>query len=100
MRVEFHNQAREKFNKLDGSIKKQLQKFLDKLEASDNPRSSGKALTANLVGLWRYRVGSYRLICLIKDDELIILCLDISERAEVYSDKNARQILKNKSQSE
>jgi mRNA interferase RelE/StbE len=49
-----------------------------------NPRLSGKALQGDLKGLWRYRVGNYRLIAQIKDNELIILVIEIGHRKEVY----------------
>lgn len=37
------------------------------LEGTDNPRTIGKGLVGELTGLWRYRVGDYRLLCQIKD---------------------------------
>lgn len=94
-KIRFSDYAKEKFNELDGSIKRPIQKFLDRLEESDDPRSSGKGLTENLSGLWRYRVKNYRLICFIQDEELIVLFLDISKRDEVYTDRNVKSILKN-----
>ena len=54
------------------------------LVGCENPRVHGKALTANRIGQWRYRIGDYRLICLIKDNELIILAMTIGHRREVY----------------
>jgi len=35
-------------------------------------------------GLWRYRVGDYRLICQIKDKEVLILILEIGHRKAIY----------------
>ncbi|MEQ1638970.1 MAG: type II toxin-antitoxin system RelE/ParE family toxin [Methylococcales bacterium] len=49
-----------------------------------NPRSNGKALQGGLKGLWRYRVGDYRLICNIQDQELIILVIEIGRRKNIY----------------
>lgn len=54
------------------------------LEGCDNPRTFGKGLSANRAGQWRYRIGDYRLICYINDNELIILALSIGHRKEVY----------------
>jgi len=51
---------------------------------SQNPRIDGKALTANRNGQWRYRVGDYRIIVDIKDNELIILVIAIGHRKEIY----------------
>jgi mRNA interferase RelE/StbE len=53
------------------------------LETTD-PRKSGKGLRANLSGLWRYRVGDYRVICSIEDHELVVLALQIGHRRDVY----------------
>ena len=50
----------------------------------DDPRASGKPLTANRKGQWRYRIGDYRLICAIEDDRLIIVALSVGHRSIVY----------------
>lgn len=47
-------------------------------------RSTGKALVGALGGLWRYRVGDYRVICEIQDGALMILIVQIGNRREVY----------------
>ncbi len=33
---------------------------------------------------WRYRVGDYRVLCEIRDDELVILAATNGHRREVY----------------
>ena len=50
----------------------------------DNPRLQGKALTGKYSGLWRYRVGDYRLICNIEDNTVTILVLALGHRKDVY----------------
>ena len=37
----------------------------------------GKALTGNLSGIWRYRIGGYRLFAEIQDDKLIIFLIEV-----------------------
>jgi mRNA interferase RelE/StbE len=49
-----------------------------------NPRLTGKALQGDLKGLWRYRVGDYRLIAQIKDAELLILVIELGHRKGIY----------------
>ena len=44
----------------------------------------GKALSANLAGSWRYRIGNYRVLCEIKDGELVVLVFEIAHRSKVY----------------
>lgn len=54
------------------------------LEGCSDPRQHGKALSANLSGQWRYRVGDYRLLAQIQDDQVLILILRVGHRREVY----------------
>lgn len=35
-------------------------------------------------GQWRYRIGNYRVICEIQDEEIIVLVLEIGHRKDVY----------------
>ena len=75
--------ATREFRKLDGAIQKRVAVLVDKIEASINPRFSGKALKGNDKE-WRYRVGDYRLVCEIKDRELIVWMVRVGHRREVY----------------
>ncbi len=71
--------------KLDSQTKAKIQHFItDILPNLDSPRQIGKALQGDLKGLWRYRVGDYRLIAQIKDNELIILVVELGHRKEIY----------------
>lgn len=73
------------FRKLDRYTQKMLKSWIVKhLEGCEDPRSFGKGLTANRAGQWRYRIGDYRMICYINNNELIILALSIGHRKEVY----------------
>ena len=72
-------------SKLDKYTAKMLINWIsDKLEGCENPRVYGKALSSNLSGLWRYRVGDYRIITKIEDYKLIILIVTIGHRREIY----------------
>lgn len=54
------------------------------LQTIENPRDRGKGLVGDLSGMWRYRVGDYRIICHIDNGELLITALEIGHRREVY----------------
>lgn len=84
MRVEFTETAFKTLKKLDGSVQKQILKYVHEVSELKNPRDRGKGLSSNLAGLWRYRVGDWRLICEIKDDKLLISVLRIGHRSEIY----------------
>ena len=70
------------FKKLDPFVRKQIKSYLNLV--TDNPRAKGKALVANRTGQWRYRIGAYRVIVNIQDDELIILALEVGHRRDIY----------------
>jgi mRNA interferase RelE/StbE len=58
----------------------------EKIATQENPRLFGKGLQGDKQGLWRYRVGDYRVICQILDDELVILVIKTAHRKNVYFD--------------
>lgn len=84
MKVVLNKKAQKQFDKLDSVIKKRVAELFDELEISNNPRSKGKALAGELSGLWRYRVGNYRVVCDIADSEMTIYAIKIVHRKEVY----------------
>lgn len=66
--VKLSDDAKRDLLKLDKPIQKRIVTFLqERIQSADNPRASGKALQGGLSGLWRYRVGDYRLLCRIED---------------------------------
>lgn len=63
--------------KLDIQAQKIITNWIENnLLNCEEPRFSGKPLTGNFKGLWRYRIGSYRLLAKIDDDKLIIFAID------------------------
>lgn len=73
------------FKKLDRYTQKMIKAWIEKnLVDCKDPRVQGKGLTANRSGQWRYRIGDYRLICLIEDNKLVILALSIGHRSDIY----------------
>lgn len=83
--VKFSEEAKRDLKKLDKPVQKRITSFLlERLQNTDNPRAVGKALKGNLSGLWRYRVGDFRLLCRIEDDELIILVIEVGHRKSIY----------------
>jgi len=50
----------------------------------DDPRQRGKGLMANHAGVWRYRVGDYRILAQFIDNTLTVLALRVGHRRDVY----------------
>lgn len=83
--VEFKPKAFKELKSLDHKTQAQVFHFLDRLtEHHESPRAVGLAMQGGSKKLWRYRVGDYRLICIIVDHRLIILVLAIGHRKGIY----------------
>ena len=85
MNVVFAEKARKDFLKIDRTVQLRIKEFIIKLQDLENPRSTGKALKGSFSGLWRYRVGNYRLICDIDDHKILITVLQIGHRKDIYT---------------
>ena len=84
-KLDYTTDARKALKKLDNSIKKRIIDWIEKnLEDCENPRKNGKPLTGNLKGNWRYRVGDYRIIAKIEDEEILITVIDVNHRRQIY----------------
>ena len=70
--------------KLDRQVATRVLKALVALENLNDPRKRGKALSGPYTGLWRLRVGDYRVILDIRRGELVIIALDIGNRSGIY----------------
>jgi mRNA interferase RelE/StbE len=84
VRVEFTENALKSFRKMDKQIATMIFAWISKnLDRCDNPRVHGKGLVADKKGIWRYRVGDYRLLAHIFDDRLLILVVDAGHRRAI-----------------
>jgi mRNA interferase RelE/StbE len=83
--VKFDPRAFQELEKLDRVSQKRILKvFQDRLPQMDSPRDSGKAMVGDKIGLWRYRIGDFRSICRIRDEDHSVLVLRIAHRKDVY----------------
>lgn len=81
----FDERALKDLKKLDRQAQQDIIAYLDERIAGRlDPRRFGKGLRADLAGLWRYRVGAYRIICQIQDRELVVLVVSVGHRKNVY----------------
>jgi mRNA interferase RelE/StbE len=81
----FDERALRELEKLDRQAQRDILAYLDnRIASTQPPRRFGKPLRAALAGLWRYRVGDYRLICQIKDQSLLVLVVSVGHRKNVY----------------
>ncbi|MFT5131854.1 MAG: mRNA interferase RelE/StbE [Gammaproteobacteria bacterium] len=83
--VEWDDKARRELRKLNRSTQGDiLRYFRERIMVDDDPRRFGLALVHELQGLWRYRIGDYRVVCQIQDEQLIVLALIVGHRRNIY----------------
>lgn len=83
--IEISRTAEKQIKKLDRVAQGLIVRFLrERLTPTENPRQWGKPLHGEKQGLWRYRVGDYRLICDIQDQKITVVVLEVGHRKHVY----------------
>jgi len=84
-KVSWKESARKELRKLDKKAQQEILKYLrERIAVDKDPKRFGKALKSNWQGLWRYRIGNYRLICQIKAEHFTALVVVVGHRKDVY----------------
>jgi mRNA interferase RelE/StbE len=84
-RIEFVPAAAKELKKLGNAEAARIIATLEtRIAVLDDPRSLGSAMTGDLGGLWRWRIGDYRVIARIEDERITILVVRTGHRREVY----------------
>lgn len=84
--IELSPEFRKNLTKIGAEDARRILKFLhEHVRLLDNPRSIGEPLKGSrFSGLWRYRVGNFRIFCEIQDEKISILIVQVGHRREVY----------------
>lgn len=84
-KLQYADKAVKQLRKMDLGQRAIILSWMDRhIDRCENPRAHGKGLTANRSGQWRYRIGDYRVLCDIRDNELIVLALEVAHRNKAY----------------
>jgi mRNA interferase RelE/StbE len=85
--VEWDDRAVKELRRIDKTTQLDILQFLKKrIMTHEDPRRFGKPLIGNKKGLWRYRIGDYRLICSIEETVFKILVIAVGHRRSIYGD--------------
>ncbi len=80
-KIVYEKKAIKSLSKIDKAQQRLIISWIEKnLSNADNPKVTGKALKGNLKDYWRYRVGNYRILADIKDEEIKIIIINIGHR--------------------
>ena len=83
--IRYLKSARKEAQKIDPQDRERIRDYMEQRVAGlEDPRQLGEPLKGQLASLWRYRVGDYRLICELRDQELLILVVRLCHRKDVY----------------
>ena len=83
--VEIQKSAKKELSKLDKTAAERILRFLEeRIATEEDPRRFGESLAENLSGLWKYRIGDYRVIVEIQDERVVVLVLRVGHRSKVY----------------
>jgi mRNA interferase RelE/StbE len=74
--------AQRQIQSLPVQTRNRISEAIDSLEK--NPRSSGVKKLKGAEELYRLRVGDYRIIYAIQDDELLVIVVSAGHRRDVY----------------
>ena len=84
-RIEFDRDAARQLRKLAVPVRDAIRAYLrDKVATTLDPERFGKPLGAGLKGLWRYRVGDYRIVVRIERGKLVVMVVAVAHRSVVY----------------
>jgi len=82
-KVSYLDSVEHDLKRLDKPVVRRILDKIEKVLAKD-PQNLGKPLTGIFRGLWRYRVGDYRIIYKIAEKEILIIVARIGHRKDIY----------------
>lgn len=84
--VVYDKKAIKSLSKIDRGQQNIILAWVEKnLVNTDNPKKYGKVLKGNLNEYWRYRVGNYRILADINENEIKIIIFNLGHRKDIYT---------------
>ena len=83
--LRYTKRAVKQLSKLDPAQSRLIRTWMKtNIDGCEDPRAHGHSLRYELRQLWRYRVGKYRVLCELDDQELRVLAVEVGHRRDVY----------------
>jgi mRNA interferase RelE/StbE len=82
--VLLHPDAQEFYVKADKSLAKKIARCLSQLEKNPQSHPNIKLLKGEYLGLYRYRIGDYRIIYSVEQEVVQVFIVAIAHRSRVY----------------
>lgn len=86
MHIIYSDKALKDLSSLDRQISKRIVRKIEKYGETINPLSYAKALVGSLEGMYRYRVGDYRVLFEVDSSGkiTILIILNVKHRKDIY----------------
>ena len=72
------------YEKADAALARRLNRCFEQLQQNPYDHPNVKKLKGTLSGCYRYRVGDWRVVYEVLEDERVVIVLVISHRSKVY----------------
>jgi len=81
----FTKKSEKQFAKLDHANQKRILAWLNKnITGSTNPRALGESLEGEFKDYWKFKIGGFRIIADIVDNEFVVIIVKTGKRGQVY----------------
>jgi mRNA interferase RelE/StbE len=80
--------AEKDLRSLPAAVAQRARRGIERL--GDDPRA-GKPLVGELAPFWSYRVGDYRIVYEIRQEEIVVLIVMVGNRRDVYEKARRRR---------
>lgn len=88
LKVEFDPRALIELENLEQQVQIRIIKFIkQRIESNKDYKNVGMLLKGDLSGLWKYRIGDYRLVCQIDQKKSQVLVVSVGHRKNIYKNK-------------
>lgn len=85
-KVVYTKKALKSMRKIDHEQRRLIVSWIEKnLVDTEDPEAVGKSLKGNLNEFWRYRIGNYRILAEIDENEVKIIVVNVGHRRDIYS---------------
>lgn len=76
--------ARRELKQLSAVVQQRVRQAIRALAQDPRPKGAKLLASAGSERIWRIRVGDYRVLYQIRDDQLVVLVIRIAHRREAY----------------
>jgi mRNA interferase RelE/StbE len=82
--VQLTRDAQKFYQTADASLVRRLNRCFDQLRRNPYEHPNIKRLKGSLASYWRYRVGDWRVVYRVEDDNRIVIIILVAHRREAY----------------